>query len=194
MNPVHTLMAEVVSCWPVTAEASVQSQASPCGFHSEQSGTETGFSMRTLVFPCQYHSANVPYSFIHLSVMIYIVLAGKALLNSILKNSTPLYSVYLVYGLMRIPFNLDMMQHHTPQEQNPEPRHCKTLITCIYSNVIWITTAEKLSSTTSYQPIRLQLSGNDPHHVSVSAFHLFKYSILSILLAYKLLLPRTWPY
>jgi len=70
-----------------------------------------------------------------------------------------IYSVYLVSGLMRIPFNWDLMQYHTPQEENPQPHHCENLITCMYFNVIWITTAEMLFSSTSYQQSRLQLSG-----------------------------------
>jgi hypothetical protein len=51
----HTVgraMAEVVSRRPLTAEARVN----PCGICGGQSGTGTGFSPNSLVFPCQYHS------------------------------------------------------------------------------------------------------------------------------------------
>jgi hypothetical protein len=45
-------MAQVVSRWPLTAEAWV----SPCGDCGEQSGTMTGFFLSSSVFLCQYHS------------------------------------------------------------------------------------------------------------------------------------------
>jgi len=44
------VMAEVVSCWPVTTEALVWSQVSLCGI-------VTHFSPITFVFHCQYYSA-----------------------------------------------------------------------------------------------------------------------------------------
>jgi hypothetical protein len=51
-----------VSRRPLTAEARVQSRASPrCG---GQSDNETGFSPSTLVLPCQYHSTSAPCSLI----------------------------------------------------------------------------------------------------------------------------------
>jgi len=47
-----------------------------------------------------------------------------------------IYSVYLVSGLMRIPFNWHVMQYHTAHEENPQPHHCENLVTCMYFNVI----------------------------------------------------------
>jgi hypothetical protein len=45
-------MAYAVGHRPLTAEARV----SPCGICGGLSGTGTGFSLSSLVFPCQYHS------------------------------------------------------------------------------------------------------------------------------------------
>jgi hypothetical protein len=42
---------------PLTAEARFRSQVSQCEMCGGQSGTGTGFSPSTSVFPCQYHSA-----------------------------------------------------------------------------------------------------------------------------------------
>ena len=53
-------MAQTVSCQPLTAEAWVPFRASPCGIYGGQSGTGTGFSPRTSVFPCQFQSTGAP--------------------------------------------------------------------------------------------------------------------------------------
>jgi hypothetical protein len=47
---------QVVSRRPLIAEVGVRSRVNPCGICGGQSGTETGFSPSTSVFPCQYHS------------------------------------------------------------------------------------------------------------------------------------------
>ena len=54
-------MAQAVSCWSVTAEAQVQSPASPDGICGAQSGIGTGISLSTLVFPYHCYSTNTPY-------------------------------------------------------------------------------------------------------------------------------------
>jgi hypothetical protein len=49
-------MAQAVSRRPVTVETWVRAWVSPYGTCGGQSGTETGFSPSSSVFPCQYHS------------------------------------------------------------------------------------------------------------------------------------------
>jgi hypothetical protein len=53
-------MAEAVSRRPLTAKARVRSRVSPCGICGGQSGTGTGVSPSTSVFPCQFHSTGAP--------------------------------------------------------------------------------------------------------------------------------------
>jgi hypothetical protein len=53
-------MAQAVSRRPLTAEARVRSRFSPCGICGGQSGTGTGLSQITSVFPCQFNSTGAP--------------------------------------------------------------------------------------------------------------------------------------
>jgi hypothetical protein len=50
------VMAQAVSSRPVTAESQLRARVNPCRICGGQSGTRTGFSSRSSVFPCQYHS------------------------------------------------------------------------------------------------------------------------------------------
>jgi len=64
--------AHVVSCQSLTKEDPVQSQAIAHGISGGQSGIGTGLSPNTMIVLCHYHSMNMPYSFIYLSLSIYI--------------------------------------------------------------------------------------------------------------------------
>jgi hypothetical protein len=52
---------------PINVGAGVQFHANPCGIRGCQSGAGTGLSPSTLVFVCQYHPINAPYSFIRVT-------------------------------------------------------------------------------------------------------------------------------
>jgi hypothetical protein len=57
-------MAQAVSCCPLTVEARVHTQASLYRIYGRQSGTETGFSPSSSVFPTSI-------SFHHSSILVY---------------------------------------------------------------------------------------------------------------------------
>jgi hypothetical protein len=52
-------MAQVVSHQPLTMEAQVHARVNSCGIFGGQSGTGTGFSLSSSVFPSVYHSTVV---------------------------------------------------------------------------------------------------------------------------------------
>ena len=56
-----------------TVTARFRSHISPREICGAQSVTVTGFSPSASVFPCQYHSTNAPYPFIHLPPTLYNV-------------------------------------------------------------------------------------------------------------------------
>jgi hypothetical protein len=60
MDFVGRAMAQAVSRRPLTAEARFRSRVGPCGICGGQSGTGTGFSPSTSVFPCHFHSTGAP--------------------------------------------------------------------------------------------------------------------------------------
>jgi len=66
-------VVQAVSRRPLTAEARVLSQASFCEIFGGQRGLGIDYSPRTSVLPCQYHSTDGPYPFIHLPPTIYNV-------------------------------------------------------------------------------------------------------------------------
>jgi hypothetical protein len=53
-NSLGRAMTQVVSRLPLTAEARFRARVNPCGICGGQSGTGTGFSPSSSVFPCQY--------------------------------------------------------------------------------------------------------------------------------------------
>jgi hypothetical protein len=67
INLKNHAMAEVFSHQPPSMEAQVQSQVSPC-VSCGQGATGTGFSLTSLVLPCQCHSTILPKSFSHFSM------------------------------------------------------------------------------------------------------------------------------
>jgi len=57
----HSMVQQAVSCWPVTAEAGLHSQASPCGICGGRISTGTRFSLSTFCLSSQYHSTFAVY-------------------------------------------------------------------------------------------------------------------------------------
>jgi hypothetical protein len=66
-------MAQAVSRRTPTAEARVRSRVSPCGICGGQSGTGTGFSLSSSVFPCQFHSTGAPLLGKGQKIIIFII-------------------------------------------------------------------------------------------------------------------------
>jgi hypothetical protein len=56
ISPLGCAMSQAVNRGPLTAEARVHARLDPWWICGGQSGTRTGFSRSSSVFPCQYHS------------------------------------------------------------------------------------------------------------------------------------------
>jgi hypothetical protein len=72
-------MAQAVSRQPLTEETRVRSRVSPCGICGGQSGTGTGFSPSSSVFPCHFHSTGAPLlgkKKKKLNIFLFIFIAG----------------------------------------------------------------------------------------------------------------------
>ena len=67
------VMAQIVSCQPLTMGAQVHSYTSPFRICCRKSGTGTGFSPIITVLAGQYHSTNAPHLYIHLPLTLYIL-------------------------------------------------------------------------------------------------------------------------
>jgi hypothetical protein len=65
-------MVQAVSHWPLITGVQVQSQANPRGICGGQSGTKTGYSPRTSVFPCQHHSTNAVTASLNMFDCMYL--------------------------------------------------------------------------------------------------------------------------
>jgi hypothetical protein len=70
-------MAQAVSRRPLTVEARVRSRVSPYEICGGQSGTGTGFSPITSVFPCQFNSTGAPL-IVNLGTKLLIFITGVA--------------------------------------------------------------------------------------------------------------------
>lgn len=86
-------MTAVFSHQPPTPEAQVQSQASPCGMWGAQSGSRKGFSLTTLVLPCQCHSISAPNSFTHFSLTLHNLISLTIKYSAMLKCKTEINNV-----------------------------------------------------------------------------------------------------
>ena len=66
-NGCRAMILFVIYPTTINMEAGVQFHTNPYGIRGCQSGAGIGLSPSTLVFPCQYHPINAPYSFIHVT-------------------------------------------------------------------------------------------------------------------------------
>jgi hypothetical protein len=98
------------SCSHLTAKPWLPSQASPCGICGVHSGTDKRFPISNSVFPCQYHSTNAPYSFIHLLPTLY-----TASLNN--RHYVNTY-VYIECYLLNADWSEECSGHYTVVQYN----------------------------------------------------------------------------
>jgi hypothetical protein len=82
-------MAQAVSHRPLTAESRVRALVNPCGICSEQSGTGTGFSQSSSVFPCQYHSTVVLHTHISSGWWTICLLVAAVQRRSLTPSKSP---------------------------------------------------------------------------------------------------------
>ena len=82
-------MAQAVSCWSLTAETQVQTQASPDGIFGAQSGIGTGIPLNILVFPCHLYSTNTPYWHLFVYQQQCIILARDSVVNPLNTELNP---------------------------------------------------------------------------------------------------------
>lgn len=78
--PTGRAMAEAVIRRSVTVEGQYQSATTQCEICGGPCGTGIGFPTSTLFFPCQGHSTNSPYSFMH--YQRYVILEIDSVLKS----------------------------------------------------------------------------------------------------------------
>ena len=130
----HSVTA--VSHRPVTAESRVRSQVSLCKICGAQSVTVTDFSPSTSVFPCQYHSTNAPYPFIHLPPTLYNVSLPVLQFSPVSTIPPMLHSHSFTYHPRYIMF---LTQHFSFPLSVPFHQCCT--LTCILFFKLLITTA-----------------------------------------------------
>lgn len=86
-------MTQVTSHRPLTLATS-RLQATPCGICGAQSEPVTGFPPSISVFPCQYHSADAPYSYSFICHLYSIALIAVRILNYRMRNNLIVNTVF----------------------------------------------------------------------------------------------------
>jgi hypothetical protein len=92
--------------WLLIVEAHVQSQASPCEICGGQICTGTWFPPSIAVVPCQCHSTNAPYSYIHPSLVLYNLTNWVSLNKTLLSLSLSLTHTNTQISVSRDKWNI----------------------------------------------------------------------------------------